>query len=106
MKRILSIAAALAVSAAFIQAADDAKKPADPAAPAEKKPEGDKPKADPDKAFAKKDANSDGSISKEEFVAGAKDAAKAETAFAKRDKDGDGKISKEEFAGKGPKKDK
>ena len=63
---------------------------------------------DPAKVFAKLDANSDGSISKEEFLAspGAKkDAAKAEESFAKKDKDKDGKLSKEEFTA-APKKKK
>jgi hypothetical protein len=84
MKRTITTLAALAISAAFVTAADEAKKGA-------KKP------ADPAAAFAKLDANSDGSVSKEEFTAKAKDKAKAETAFGKKDKDGDGKLSKEEF---------
>jgi Ca2+-binding EF-hand superfamily protein len=56
---------------------------------------------DPAKAFAKLDANSDGSVSKEEFLnspQAKKDATKAEESFGKRDKDKDGKLSKEEFA--------
>ena len=65
--------------------------------------------------FAKKDTNSDGFLSKEEFVAKAKNAAQAETAFGKKDKDSDGKLSLEEFTaqpgkggkgGKGGKKNK
>lgn len=75
--------------------------------------EGEKPKAkakmDPAKAFAKLDANSDGSVSKEEFLAspGAKkDAAKAEKGFASKDKDKDGKLSKEEFTAAPAKKKK
>lgn len=66
-----------------------------------------KPKADPAKAFAKLDSNSDGSISKEEWAASPqakKDAAKADKAFAGRDKDKDGKLSKEEFTAPGKKK--
>jgi Ca2+-binding EF-hand superfamily protein len=66
----------------------------------------EKPKADPAAMFAKKDANGDGKISKEEFLKGAKDAAKAEEAFAKKDKDKDGSLTKEEFAAGGKKKDK
>jgi Ca2+-binding EF-hand superfamily protein len=98
MKRIITTFAALAMSAAFTIAADEAKKPeAAPAAGAEKK-------ADPEKAFARKDKDNDGNLTKEEFVAGAKDAAKAEAAFAKRDANGDGKISKEEFAAQPAKK--
>lgn len=70
--------------------------------------EGAKKKADPAKAFAKMDANSDGSISKEEFMASPqakKDAAKAEKGFGMKDKDKDGKLSKEEFTA-APKKKK
>lgn len=92
MKRIITTFAALAVSAAFVTAADEAKKPA-------KKP------ADPEAMFKKKDTNGDGSLSKEEFTAGAKDAAKAEAAFKAKDKDADGKLSKEE-ATAAPKKKK
>jgi Ca2+-binding EF-hand superfamily protein len=94
MKAITTILSVLAL-ASFVNAAEgDAKK--------------DKPKMDPEKAFAKLDANSDGSVSKEEFMASPqakKDAAKAEESFGKRDKDKDGKISKEEFTA-APKKKK
>ena len=73
--------------------------------------EGDakKPKMDPAKAFAKLDANSDGSVSKEEYMASPqakKDSAKAEKSFAGRDKDKDGKLSKEEFTAAPAKKKK
>lgn len=73
---------------------------------AEEAPEGgDKAKEKPDAAaiFKKKDKNSDGFLSKEEFTANAKDAAMAEAAFTKKDKDGDGKISEAEFTAKGEK---
>lgn len=97
MKRIITTFAALAMSVAFTIAADEAKKP-DAAA-------GDAPKKhDPEKVFAKKDKDSDGNLTKEEFTAGAKDAAKAEAAFGKRDANGDGKVSKEEFTAAGKKK--
>lgn len=96
MKSIITIIAAFAVSAAFATAAEVEKKAGN---------DGDKKGPDVEKIFAKKDANSDGSISKEEFKAGGKDAAKAEKVFARKDKDGDGKISKDEFAaGRGRKK--
>lgn len=64
-----------------------------------------KPKRDLDAMFKKLDANSDNSITKEEFVAARKDAAKAGEAFGKRDKDGDGKITLEEFKTRGAKKE-
>jgi Ca2+-binding EF-hand superfamily protein len=73
---------------------------------AQEKKEGDKKKADPEAAFAKKDANGDGKLSKEEFTKGAKDAAKSEQQFTARDKDKDGSISKEEFTAPGGKKKK
>jgi Ca2+-binding EF-hand superfamily protein len=95
MKAITTILSVLAL-ASFVNAAEgDAKK--------------DKPKMDPAKAFAKMDANSDGSVSKEEFMAtpqAKKDAAKAEKGFAGKDKDGDGKITTEEFTAPGKKKKK
>jgi Ca2+-binding EF-hand superfamily protein len=59
-----------------------------------------KKKPDMEAIFNKKDADKDGFVSKEEFVAKAKDPAKLEPAFAKKDKDADGKLSKEEFIGK------
>ena len=74
--------------------------------------EGDAPKKakmDPEKVFAKLDANSDGSITKEEWAASPqakKDAAKAEKAFTGKDKDKDGKLSKEEFTAVQKKKKK
>lgn len=77
---------------------EEAPKPAPE--PAKEEPAKPKPKHDPAKVFKKKDADSDGFLSKEEFTKGAKDAAKAETAFGKRDKNSDGKLSMEEFAPK------
>ena len=96
MKSLITTLAALAVATSFSLAAEP------------KKPEAgaDKPKADPEKVFAKKDANSDKSVSLEEFKAGAKDATKAEEQFKKKDKDNDGKLSLEEFSATGKKKDK
>ncbi len=92
MKRIITIIAALAISAVFVQAADEAKKP-----------EGEKKKANPEEAW-KKLAGDKESVTKEEFTAKAKDKAKAEAAFAKKDKNGDGKLTKEEFTAPGKKK--
>ncbi len=72
-----------------------------------KKKEGaEKPKMDPAAYFAKKDANGDGKLSKEEFLKGSKDAAKSEAQFAAKDKDKDGFLTKEEFMAAGGKKKK
>lgn len=89
MKSLITTLTAFAVAATFAVAADAEKKKADPAA-----------------VFAKKDSNSDKSVSLDEFKAGAKDAAKAEESFKKKDKNGDGKLSLEEFSAGGKKKDK
>jgi Ca2+-binding EF-hand superfamily protein len=65
----------------------------------------DKPKADPEAAFKKLDANSDGSLTEAELV-GKKDgdkATKAKELFAKLDKDKDGKVTLEEFKARGKK---
>ena len=69
----------------------------------------DKPKADPAKAFAKIDANSDGSVTKAEFVAsprGQKDPEKAANKFTKMDADANGSVSLDEFKASAVKKDK
>ena len=61
---------------------------------------GGRPHANPDEAFKKLDANSDGGITLDEFKAGPrgqKDPARAEAAYKKIDKDGDGKVTLEEF---------
>ena len=92
MKSIITLVAVLSVASVSF-AADDAKKPA-----------GDKPKQDPEAMFKKKDANSDGKVSKEEYLKGSKDAAKSETQFAAKDKDKDGNLTMEEFTAKGGKK--
>lgn len=92
MKTLTSTLAVLALSVAFATAAD-----------AEKK------KGNPEQAFKKIDANSDNSVTLEEFKnspRGKKDAAKAEEFFKKKDKDNDGKLSLEEFTPKEKKKDK
>lgn len=63
-------------------------------------------KRSPEEVFKKMDANADGKVSKEEYLASPaakKDAAKAETAFAAKDKDKDGSLTKEEFAAGGKK---
>lgn len=91
MKRIITIIAALAISAVFVQAADEAKKP-----------EGEKKKGDPE-AMWKKIAGDKESVTKEEFAKVGKDKAKAEATFDKKDVNKDGKLTKEEFLAHGKK---
>ncbi|MEO6754093.1 MAG: hypothetical protein ABIP85_20115 [Chthoniobacteraceae bacterium] len=95
MKRIITTIAALAFSAMIIQAADA---PAAPAAPAA----GEKKKPDPEAAWAKMSGGKE-SVTKEEFTAKAKDKAKAEALFDKKDANKDGKLTKEEFMAHGKK---
>ena len=90
MKAIITLFAVLSMASIGF-AADAAKK-------GEKKP------VDMEAMFKKKDANSDGKVSKEEFLKGAKDAAKSESQFAAKDKDKDGSLTKEEFTARGGKK--
>jgi len=108
MKSLITTLAALAVATSFAigqetKPATTDTKPATgdggkPGATTEKKPAAtEAPKRDLDANFKKRDTNSDGAITLEEFKVGAKDAAKAETAFKRRDKDGDGRITLEEF---------
>lgn len=93
MKALTSILAVLALAVSVNAADGDAAKKKAP---------------NPEAAFKKLDANSDGSISKEEWAASPmakKDAAKADKAFAGKDKNKDGSISKEEFTAPAKKKD-
>jgi Ca2+-binding EF-hand superfamily protein len=97
MKAIATILSVLALASFTANAADEGAKK-----------DGAKKKGDPAKAFAKLDANSDGSLSKEEFMASPqakKDSARAEKGFGMKDKNKDGKLSKEEFTA-APKKKK
>lgn len=100
MKSITSIFAVLALGTSISFAAD-----AKPAAAAG----ADKPKRDPAEMFKKLDANNDGKVTKDEYLAGPagkKDATKAGEVFGKKDKNGDGSLSLEEFSAAGKKKDK
>lgn len=63
-------------------------------------------KADPEKVFKRKDADSDSLLTKDEFTKGAKDATKAATIFGKKDKNSDGKLTLEEFKAVAKKKEK
>jgi len=68
--------------------------------------DGDKKAPNPEKVFQKKDANSDGSLSLEEFKAGMPEKAltRADARFKKLDANSDGKLSLDEFkAGMKPK---
>ena len=91
MKRIISILAALAISAAFATTAHAAK--------------GEKKKADPEAAW-KKIAGDKESVTKAEFTANAKKKEKAEALFDRKDTNKDGKLTKEEFMAKGKGKKK
>lgn len=61
--------------------------------------DGEKKAPNPEKVFARKDANSDGSLTLEEFKAGLKDKAlnSADKRFKKIDANGDGKVTLDEF---------
>ena len=62
--------------------------------------EGKRPPMDPEKIFAKLDANSDGSITKDEFNKGPfekMDEERRKTVFGRMDANGDGKVSLDEF---------
>jgi Ca2+-binding EF-hand superfamily protein len=90
MKLILTLTA-LFVSASLVMSADEPKKPE----------EGKGKRPSPEEFFKKLDANGDGSVSKDEYLASPRakqDPAKAGENFAKMDKDNDGKLTKEEFA--------
>ena len=69
----------------------------------------DKPKRTPEEAFAKLDKNSDGAVSKEEFMASKKaqkDPEKAAKKFGKMDTDANGSLSLDEFKAGAAKKEK
>lgn len=93
MKLLLTLTALLASASLALAAEGDRPK----------KPEDGKPgegKRNPEAVFKKLDANADGAVSKDEFLAGPRakqDPAKAGEHFSRIDKDSDGKLSKEEF---------
>ena len=92
MKALTTTLALLAIAGLVNAAEGDAKKP-----------EAGKPKMSPEEMFKKLDKDSNGKVSKEEFLAspGAKkDAAKAEERFGKMDKDKDGSLTVEEMTPK------
>ena len=86
MKSIITLFAVLGIASIGFSA--DAAKPAE-----------GKAKPDPEAVFKKKDANSDGKLSKEEFLKGDKEEnkAKMEAGFTAKDKDKDGNLTLEEF---------
>ena len=101
MKPITTILAALAVGTTLSIAADE--KPAGAKPEAGKPAAGaEKPKHDPE-AMWKKIAGDKESVTKEEFDKDAKDKAKADAMFDKKDANHDGKLTKEEFMAHGKK---
>src|SRR5580765_5494398 len=99
MKKVILTLSAIVLSGLVLRAADEPKKPAEG---------GEKKAPSKEEQFKKADTNSDGFLSKEEFVAafGKKDAAKAEERYKKLDKKGDGKVDLAAFSAGGKKKDK
>ena len=103
MKSLVTPLCALAFAGSLCFAED--KPPGPPPGGPEGK--GGRPHANPEEAFKKLDANSDGEITLDEFKAGPrgqKDPARAEAAYKKIDKDGDGKVTLEEFKAGRPQK--
>jgi len=94
MKAITTILSVLALASFTLNAAEgDAPK---------------KPKMSPEDAFKKLDKDSNGAVSKEEFLASPqakKDAAKAEKMFTAKDKDANGSLSLDEYKAGGKKKE-
>ncbi len=96
MKTLITICSAMALASALCLAEDKPGRP--PGGP--DGPRGDRQRPNPEEAFKKLDANSDGSISLEEFKANPRAQAnpdRAGEAFARMDKDSDGKVTLEEF---------
>ena len=63
----------------------------------------DKKERPPKREFSEVDADDDGQVSLAEFIDGAPDAEKATARFEKKDKDTDGFLSEEEYNTKGKK---
>ncbi|MEO7319229.1 MAG: EF-hand domain-containing protein, partial [Chthoniobacteraceae bacterium] len=96
MKHLITTLGALAFagSLAFAEDKPPGPPPGGPGGP------GGRERPNPEEAFKKLDANSDNSLSLEEFKANPrfqKEPARADEAFKKMDKDSDGKVSLEEF---------
>ena len=94
MKKIATILAVLALGGLTLNAADGAGK-------GKGGKGGQGAKMNPEEAFKMLDKNSDGKVSKEEYMASPqakKDSAKAEESFKKRDKNSDGSLDMAEFA--------
>ena len=97
MKILITTCSALALAATLSLAQDK------PAAPPPGAPPGGgegRPRPNPEEAFKKLDANSDGSVTLDEFKAGPRaqqNPERAEGAFKRMDKDSDGKLTLEEF---------
>ena len=99
MKSLTHFLTVLALSTAFATAADEAAAPA----------AGKKKNADPEMAYKKIDADSNGSVTLEEFKnspRGKKDPSKAEQIFKRKDANGDGALSLDEFKARGQKGEK
>lgn len=105
--KLIALLAVPFLTAGIVRAEDKPAAPATPAPAAPAKPgkEGKKgePKVNPEEAFKKADANSDSSLSLDEFKAlprFKKDNSKAEEIFKRKDTNSDSKLSLEEFTAK------
>ncbi len=101
MKTMLTLLV-LAIGSAMTLQAADGDKPKPPGGGDKPKPpgEGGKPRPSPEEIFKKLDADADGFISKDEFMASPRaqeNKEKAEARFTELDADKDGKLSKDEF---------
>lgn len=103
--KLIALFAVPFLTSGLLRAEDKPAAPAAPEAPAKPGKDGKKgePKVNPGEAFKKADANSDSSLSLDEFKAlprFKKDSSKAEEIFKKKDTNSDSKLSLEEFTAK------